>query len=76
LIVSLVGLANFKSQLLVDYEIMEAGIKEFDDIDKLLARILKMTTKKIDIEEINHVSKSGHDYKKGMETTLEKMKRH
>jgi methyl-accepting chemotaxis protein len=65
-----VRLANFKSQLLVDYEIMETGIKEFEDIDELLAQILKMTSKKIDIEEINHVSTSGNDYKKGMEEIL------
>ncbi len=65
-----VRLSNFKSQLLVDYNIMENGIVNFKEIDTELAEIRKITLQKNNIEQLNLIEESGNTYKRGMEEIL------
>ena len=68
--ISSVQLSNFKGQLLVDYKIMEGGIKNFENIDENLAEIRKITYQSANIKQLDIIEKSGNIYKQGMQEIL------
>ena len=65
-----VRLSNFKAQLLVDYKIMEDGIKNFENIDENLAEIRKITYQSANIKQLDIIEESGNIYKQGMAEIL------
>ena len=65
-----VRLSNFKAQLLVDYKIMEDGIKNFENIDENLAEIRKITFQSANIKQLDIIENAGNSYKQGMQEIL------
>ena len=73
--VNSVRLSNFKAQLMVDYHIMEKGIANFENIDKTLSEIRKITFQKNNINQLDIIEGAGNAYIKGMEEILSLYKR-
>jgi len=61
----------FKSQAFRDPKIIEDALPNFSKIYEFIAQARAMTTKKVDLDDLDKIKKAAEDYNKAMEVILE-----
>ena len=64
-------LANFKAAARRDSKVLEEGLKIFDELDTLYAKLRQITRKKVDLDALASVERSGKAYKEALKEMQE-----
>ncbi|MBP7653130.1 HAMP domain-containing protein [Candidatus Dependentiae bacterium] len=65
-----IRIANYKSQAIRDFTIIQAALVKFEEIDKTVAELKKYTTQEEDLKELDGVLAASHEYKSATEKIM------